>query len=800
MRHAWAVGAALAGSVLLLSSIVAPGTPHLEVSRWGEGVRLLPSGWRFSPWFLARRLPLPKANGLAVLEAQLTCTLPSGASAPVRLRLLLEGSGALPLSARALREKPLPQALGEALQRALPDSVLANLWQASDTWTAVFPQATARPRELLAALASALAPLRVVEARVEVDEGLLRAEARAQLHQQQSRKGKLVVIGLDGLDWQLVDELTAKGLMPHLRQLVSQAAQAELEVPAPLISPVIWTTIATGQPPQVHGVLDFLEPDPAGGPPHPVSANSRKVPALWDLLAAGGRRVAVIGWWATFPAQAPPGGVVYSDRLTEQLLGLSLQTPALADPPAAQEEALRLAVRARELTPAQLSPFLPVSSQELAAVREEEWDNPLGGLAKLVAATLTVERLTAKELAANRDALFVYVEATDTVGHLFAPYRPPALPGVDPLHARRFGQVVDRVMAHVDQWLGQVMQRLAPEDSLVLLSDHGFAWGTDRPRVPAGAHTATAVWWHRPVGVLLVRSPHVQRPETRQRLQLLQVAPLLLALAGLPPAAEMPGSAPPWVRQVGSPPVNYATLLGPPTARRVELPPEARAEELAKLKALGYLAGSPAPAAAPSPAASASPAFDRAQARRLNNLASTLATSGDREKAEEVYRQAIAADPTYAPSHYNLSLLLRRLGRFAEADEAFWRAVDLGLADAELTVVRSALDYRERGELTRAEAILRAGLARFPQSVPLLLNAGVFFGERGKLAEAKQLLARAVRLDPNNPKAHRNLAVALAALGETEAAIAELEATLRLDARDQEAQRELARLRRQGVQ
>jgi tetratricopeptide (TPR) repeat protein len=181
-------------------------------------------------------------------------------------------------------------------------------------------------------------------------------------------------------------------------------------------------------------------------------------------------------------------------------------------------------------------------------------------------------------------------------------------------------------------------------------------------------------------------------------------------------------------------------------------------------------------------------------------LASSLAAAGDRKKAEEVYRQAIAADPTYAAPHYNLALLLRRLGRLAEADEEFWLAVDLGIADPELTVVRAALDYREKGELARAEALFRGGLARFPRSVPLLVNAGVFFGELGKLQEAKALLLRAVELDPQNGKARRNLAVALAQLGDHQGAIAQLEKVLQLDPRDEQARQELARLRALGIQ
>ncbi|MFN3413062.1 MAG: alkaline phosphatase family protein [Thermoanaerobaculum sp.] len=787
-------------------SLVPPSasTRIVAVSRWSSKVRLLPNSWAFSPRFLASRVNVPQENGAAVLTGRLNVNLPTGTELELSARVSVLGAGPLPLDARDVRKKGLAASFGEALAHALGPKLAGSLWQATDEWSAWFPQHAVTKDQVHQALRSWLAPNEVTAVSFTAsDSNVLKAEARAALRSLSQKRGRLVVLGLDALDWSLVDELCARGVMPHLAQLLKEGVHAELEVPPPLISPVIWTTIATGVPPEVHGVLDFLEPDTQGGPPHPISANSRKAPALWEILAAAGRSTATIGWWATFPAQAPPGGVVYSDRLTEQLLGLAADTPALADPPQAQEEAQKLALKAKDLKPQDLAPILAVTSSELAAVGEDNWDSPIAGLAKLWAATLTVERLAARELSAKREALFVYLEGTDTVGHLFAPYRAPALPNVDPALARRFGLVVDRYMAHVDGWIGQIRAQLKPQDTLIIVSDHGFTWGSDRPQVPSGAHTATAVWWHRPIGVFVAVSPYVTVPKSRQRMTLSQVAPTLLALAGLPSGAEMAGSLPPWVKPATEEKVHYGNLVGRPTPKKVELPPEARAEELSKLRALGYLGGdagsaSPAPATATKPQAQAPLRFDRAEARRLNNLASSLAAAGNRQHAEEVFRQAVAADPTYAAPHYNLATFLRKEGRFDEADAEFWRAVDTGIADPEMTIVRSALDYRERGQTQRAAQMFLEGLKRFPKSVSLLLNAGVFFGEQGQLPLARDLLTKAVELAPDNPKAHRNLAVALEALGDTAGALKHLEIVLQLDPSDKAAQAELSRLRRQG--
>ena len=811
----------LAGLALGLTSIVPPRGDRavVAVSRLGRGVRLLDEGLSLSFLPLERRIVLPRVAGAAVVEATVDLPLSGGGVAPVAVTLRLEGSGRLPLDAAEVRRSGWDAAAGAWLapRLGLGEDATAGLVTASPLWAEIFGDRASSVPDLAPRLAPALAPLRLraVELNPRSTEETVRAAARQELLRLAPRRGRLVVLGLDALDWSLVDELIARGAMPNLARVMARGSHATLDVPAPLISPVVWTTIATGVPPETHGVLDFLEPDPAGGPPRPISSRARKATALWEMAAAAGRSSAVIGWWATFPAVSPLGGAVFSDRLTEQLLGLEKDVPGLADPPEAAARARRLAVRAADVTPAMLTSLVRVSPRELVQARERQggWDEPVGGLAKLWAATLTVERLTASELERGTDVVLSYLEGTDMVGHLFGPFRPPAMPGTDPAVAARFGGVADRYHQAVDAWIGRVLAALGDDDSLVIVSDHGFTWGSDRPRVAAGTHTATAELWHRPQGVFIAAGPTVRRNAVRQRLGILDVAPAILAVAGLPAGAEMLGRVPTWLQAERAPappaPIRWAALspVRPPTG--VELPPEAREEELAKLRALGYLAGgapAPTPAAAPpgestarpvvSPAPARAPAVpvrrvDRAEARRLTNLGTSRASAGDRSAAEESYRQAIAADPGYAAAHYNLSLVLRSSGRIEEADASFWRAVELGVRERELAVVRLALDYQQRGEGAKARAVFAEGRRRFPDSAPIWLNSGVYLGEQGDLAEARACLERAVALAPANPAAHTNLAAACLALGDREGARRALAEAVRLRPDDAELKRQL---------
>src|SRR5215207_4081029 len=124
------------------------------------------------------------------------------------------------------------------------------------------------------------------------------------------RRPPLIVIGIDGGDWKVIRHLWSEGKLPNLKAIADRGVAATLRT-AYNSSPVIWTTIATGVSPTVHGITDFVVATPRGDVP--ISSAVRKVPALWNMLSRTGRRVAVLGWWGSWPAEKVDG-VVFSDR------------------------------------------------------------------------------------------------------------------------------------------------------------------------------------------------------------------------------------------------------------------------------------------------------------------------------------------------------------------------------------------------------------------------------------------------------------------------------------------------------
>jgi len=811
----------LALGILALISVLALGIVPtgsdgavFAVARFGSGIRLLPRGLAFSFLPIEQRLRVSREDDAAVVTIPATVRLHRGSVVPARVRLLFAGAGSLPVTAASVRDGGWENAWSRWLEPrlAVSEAEAAEAVRVSARWREVFP--VARPAtafDVTARLAPSFRGVRLVSATLgaEPDPARVRALATEELRSVAPENGRLVVMGLDALDWGLVDELTRRGVMPNLKRLLDRGAQATVRMRPPLLSPLIWTTLATGQPPDVHGVLDFVEPNPRGGPPQPVTSASRRVPALWEMAAAAGRTAAVVGWWATFPAVTVPGCTIYSDRLSEQLTVAEEERPDLASPADAVAVARRLTAHYRSATPALLAPILSVTREELAAVPKGPagWDDPIGGAARLMAATVTVQRLTDHELEKGTNVVLAYVEGTDTVGHLFARYRPPAMPGTDPSLARRLGSVVDRYHAFIDAWIGRVTALLGPRDTIVILSDHGFTWD-DRPNVPSGAHTPTAVYWHRPDALLIASGPHVRPDVSRRHIGPLDVVPLLLALAGLPPAADLPGGIPAGfvagTKPAPATPVRYAALVSREATATKEAPAAGTEEALAKLRALGYIGGTTPSAAevasrggeraTPGPSAEPTANLAHLEARRLHNLAVGFADRGDLATAAKTFRQAIAAEASYSAPHYALARVMRLTGDLEEADRELWAAIDLGVGDPPAALTQVAREYRLMGHADRAGAVLAEASKRYPGDARIWLDLGTLAGERGDLALARQCLERAVSLAPADSLAHRNLAMACLGLGDRTAARRGFAEALRLDPNDAEVRRQLEQL------
>ena len=102
-------------------------------------------------------------------------------------------------------------------------------------------------------------------------------------------KPRVLLIGWDAADWKLIRPLLQAGELPTLARLMADGVHGNLATVYPVLSPMVWTSIATGKRAYKHGIHGFSEPLPNGSGVRPITTLSRKSKAVWNILNQTGR-------------------------------------------------------------------------------------------------------------------------------------------------------------------------------------------------------------------------------------------------------------------------------------------------------------------------------------------------------------------------------------------------------------------------------------------------------------------------------------------------------------------------------
>jgi Flp pilus assembly protein TadD len=602
---------------------------------------------------------------------------------------------------------------------------------------------------------------------------------------------KVLVLGLDGLDWDLVLPWVRSGRMPNLRRLMDAGTWGEMQTIVPMLSPLIWTTMATGVSADVHGVLDFVEKDPATGQQVPVTGRGRRVPAIWNIASALGLDVDVVGWWATWPAERISGTMI-SDRLYYTLQQAVPREVFHEDPPdlvfPPERTAEFTAIRDRAVIESDwraVRYFMNVSESDFdrAVADNRGMEDPIDGMRRILAASRTYLGAGLVLAGEKPDLLMVYLEGTDTIGHLLAPYMPPPTIETDPAAAPVYAAAVPRYFEVVDRWIGRYLDVCSLDEyAVILVSDHGFKWDHERPRGLSGMAGPTAALWHAEDAVFVIAGAGVARGgRVEVRPSVADVAPTIATLLGIRidsawSTTLLPGSPPPV-----EPVVEWAPLVPPLTYRQGgggAAPTDP--EFLAKLEALGYIGVDGTSAGA---AAATTPKVGESAVTpgSINNLALLKINEKKYDEAEQLLRRAIAMSPGYASPHFNLRRIYMETERWEKADEELWIAIDKGLRDPERTLDQAAADYEGLGLPERAEALAAVAAGRFPGHEPFYVRLMMLRIRAGRCAEAMPAGAAAAERFPDSGPVHAFYGLAAACVGESAIARRELERALEID-------------------
>ena len=461
---------------------------------------------------------------------------------------------------------------------------------------------------------------------------------------------RVLLIGWDAADWKFIQPLLDAGMMPMLQSLIDRGVMGKIATLVPALSPMLWTSIATGKRADKHGIHGFIEPKPDGSGIQPVSSTSRTTKAIWNILTQAGMRADVFGWFASHPAE-PINGVCVSNHFAQRKGGPDDPpevTPMSVHPPALAEELREFLVHPEEIQGNELLPFIPKLAQMPS---HAPYLDAVNFFRQIFAHTASLHNAVTYVMQRDPswDLLAVYYDAIDLMGHKFMSFHPPRMAHVDEQTFELFRDVMIGVYRYHDMMLRTLLSIAGEETTVVLVSDHGFYSDDLRPKELPGHMVGPAVW-HRMHGIVVMAGPGIVKDERLNGATLLDITPTILALLGLPVGKDMDGKV--LVSAFESPPQEIERIdswddlpgeagLHPQDLR---IDPFESQEAIQQLAELGYV---------DVPAEDASTQVEIARTEAKYNLAHSYLETGRIEDAarllEELYRKKPNVDRFVLP-------------------------------------------------------------------------------------------------------------------------------------------------------
>ena len=590
---------------------------------------------------------------------------------------------------------------------------------------------------------------------------------------------KVLLIGWDAADWKIITPLLDQGLMPTLDDFVNHGVMGNLATLHPILSPMLWNSIATGKRPDKHGILGFMEPDPQSGGVRPVTSTSRKVKALWNILTQRGYNANVIGWFAGHPAELI-NGISISDLYPYAAGPLDKPwplPPGTIHPERLRDQFARLRMHPAEVTEAAILPWIP-----RAAEIDQEKDKGLQSFAKILAENCTIHN-AATWILQNEpwDFLAVYYNGIDHFCHGFMHYHPPRIPGIPEDKFEIYKDVVNGAYRFHDMMLETLLELAGPDATVVLVSDHGFHSDHLRPlgipKEPAGPAVQ-----HRQFGVVCMKGNHIKQDERIYGATLLDVTPTILTLFGLPVGEDMDGRVlvqpfeqPPAITRIPSWEDEAGECGMHPTDLRMD--PAAAQAVLQQFVALGYIQP---------PSEDQAKAVETAVREQQYNLARVYLDSRRYAQAQPILEELVQKWPEEARflqhlAHCNLalgqreqakSLLLRLMSlepkaslrprKETEGDgETLAPAVEVPAKPPQprpwADLLMGAI-YFEEGDMDAALASLLKAEQADPRMPDLHLKIGETYLRQKRVDDSERAFQRALEIDGDSPEAHLGLA------------------------------------------
>lgn len=636
---------------------------------------------------------------------------------------------------------------------------------------------------------------------------------------------RVCLLGWDAADWKMIEPLLEKGQMPNLHKLINNGVMGNVASLTPMLSPILWTSIATGKWADKHGILGFCEPDADSGKIRPVTSTSRKCKAIWNIISEQSKRAGVVNWFASHPAEKINGFVV-TDRYPHPAGPPDKEWPPVANSvhPADQlEDCCKLRVHPAMTTPQQVLPFIPKLAEIIGAhagaripsrtpqtqasipaneagegippgegtrkdsrtseakdspTSDPPSDEKLNELRILLAHCASVQSAATYMMQAEEwDFLGVYFDAIDRFAHAFMEFHPPKMDHVSDADFEHFKDVMTGIYRFHDMMLGRMMQLAGDDTTFIILSDHGFHCDHLRPQGSAKIKDGNPVAWHRLHGMVVISGPGIKKDERVYGASLLDIAPTILWLMGLPVPKDMDGKA---LIQIAegelSEPETIESYEDSELDAHARIPSRTDAEQESVPATDEHgdtLPGNERTAEAEDPWVAQrmvqqlvdlgymeqDTTVEGVVTDRARNLGQVYAATGRPKEAIAQYEQVLRRKPDDKGTKMAIASCRLSLGELDEC-ERIVKEVLSDSADAPHANLYMGMIHFRRDDPDKALEYLQEAEKASPRMPGLHVQIGNVYLRRSRWKEAERAFKKALEIDANSAEAHDGLGVA----------------------------------------
>jgi len=352
----------------------------------------------------------------------------------------------------------------------------------------------------------------------------------------------IIIIGIDGAGWNVIDNLLEKGVLPNIQAMMKEGSYGTLKTIKPTKSAVIWTSIATGKSMLKHGVVDwyYLKKNNIRVP---FRQSERRAKAFWNIFGDLGYSVGIINWFITFPPEEVNGYMVSEEfrHISEH----DYPDTAICYPRTLQKK---------------LSMFKRTKKDYLEIIKNENLPNfrkyaknvSNNSLIKFYHNYVVQDKIV--ELASlylierwPTEVYATYFRLIDVVSHFAAglidqsllqraeketqesELSPETIKKID----KSFSEVLEPIYAYSDRIIGRILNKVNPNSLILIISDHGFVF----ERGGYGHTNTTKI----PHGIILVKGPCIRKNYKIKDAHIYDLLPTLLYSFDLPVAKDMDG-------------------------------------------------------------------------------------------------------------------------------------------------------------------------------------------------------------------------------------------------------------------